>query len=265
MVNKIITGVTTLSLAAALLFGATQASAQTNNSTVRVVHASPDAPAVDIYVDDKKTLSSLSFKRVTGYLSLPAGKHNIKVYASTAKGAGAPVAQQDVDLNGGWDYTVAATGRASAVQLRVFSDNLNLPGKGKTNVRVYHLSPNAPAVNLAVKGGNVLARNLSYGNATDYLQLDTKSYQIEVQSATDSKALVTTTANLSANSVQSIFAFGLVGETPAFSTTATVDRRGGTTPATGAEDSFAFMTLVAAMIAGTGIALKKIAVIQERA
>ncbi len=265
MVNKIITGITALSLAAAALVSVPHASAQANNASIRVVHASPDAPAVDVYVDDKRTLSSLSFRRVTGYLSLPAGKHTVKVYPTSAKGTGTPVAQQDVELNGGWDYTLAATGRASAVQVRVFSDNLNLPGARKTNLRVYHLSPNAPATNLAVKGGEVLARNVAYGNATDYLQLDTKSYQVEVQSATNSQVLATTTVNLAANSVQSVFALGLVGETPAFSTVTTIDRRGTGTPATGAEESFAFMTLVAGMVAATGVALKKIAVIQERA
>lgn len=265
MVNKIITGVTALSLAAAA-FGSliTPASAQANNASVRVVHAVPDAQAVDVYVDDKRTLSSLAFKRVTGYLSLPAGRHSVKLYTTTARGQGTPLASQDVDLNGGWDYTIAATGRANGVQLRVFSDNLNLPGQGKTNVRVYHLSPNAPAVNLAVKGGNVLARNLAFGNATDYLQLDTKSYQIEVQNSTNSAVLATTNANLAANSVESVFAFGLVGENPALSTTVTIDRRGTGTPATGAEESFAFMTLAAGMVAAVGIALKKIAVIQER-
>lgn len=280
MVNKIISGVTALSLAAAAFSSiATSASAQASptasataqptatanagSASVRVIHASPDAPAVDVYVDDKRTLSSIAFRRVTGYLRLPAGRHNVKVYPTTARGQGTPITQQDLDLNNGWDYSVAVTGAATAPQLRVFSDNLNLPGAGKTNVRVYHLASAAPAVNLAVRGGDVLARNLSAGNATDYLQVDSKSYTVEVQSATNSSVLATTTANLSANSVQSIFAFGTANG-QSITTLATVDRRGTGTPATGAEDSFAFMTLVAGMVAATGVALKKIALIQER-
>jgi len=281
MVNKIISGVTALSLAAAALSFATSASAQpaspspsataqptasanAGSASVRVIHASPDAPAVDVYVDDKRTLSSLSFKRVTGYLKLPAGRHSVKVYATTARGQGTPVTQQDVDLNNGWDYSLAVTGAVAAPQLRVFSDNLNLPGSGKTNLRVYHLAANAPAVNLAVRGGEVIARNLSSGNATDYLQLDSKSYTVEVQSATNSSVLATTTAALTANSVQSIFAFGGTTGQTAISTLTTIDRRGTGTPATGAEESFAFMALVAGMVAATGVALKKIALIQEK-
>jgi hypothetical protein len=264
MVNKLKLGLATLSVAAIALAYTPSVSAQGNNATLRVVHASPDAPAVDVYVDDKKTLSSLTYKRVTSYMSIPAGRHSIKVYPTSAKGAGTPVMTQDVELNAGWDYTVAATGKLSSIALRVYSDNLNLPGVGKANVRVYHLSPNAPAVNLAVKEGNVLARNISFPNATDYLQVDAKSYNLDVQTATDSKVVLSTTANLASNSVNSVFAFGLVGETPALSVSSVVDRRGAGTPATGAETSFGFMALIAGMVAASGVALKKIAAIQEQ-
>jgi len=264
MMNKIITSITALSVAvSACTTGVTPAFAESTKSTIRVVHAIPDAPAVDIYVDDKKTLSSLNYKKVTGYVSLESGKHTIKIYPTSAQGKGTPVAQQDVDLNANWDYTVAATGKLNSPQIRIFSDNLNLPGSGKTNIRVYHLSSNAPAINLAVKDGNILARNLAYGNATEYLQVESKNYQLQIQNAANNEVIYTTSATLASNSVQSIFAFGLINETPAFSTLITVDRRGAGTPATGVERSYAFMTLAATMIAGVGIALKKIAQIQE--
>lgn len=263
MVNKLKISLAGLSVAAALAF-TPAVSAQGNNATIRVVHASPDAPAVDVYVDDKRTLSALTYKRVTSYMSLPAGRHTIKIYPTSAKGAGQPTLTQDVELNAGWDYTVAATGKLANIALRVYSDNLNLPGTGKANVRVYHLSPNAPAVNLAVKEGTTLARGLAFPNATDYLQVDAKTYAIEVQSATDSKALLTTNVTAASNSVNSIFAFGLVGETPALSTTTIVDRRGANTPATGAEQSFGFMALVAGMVAASGLVLKKIAAVSEQ-
>jgi len=264
MVSKLKIGLASLSVAAIALAYTPAVNAQNSTSTLRIVHASPDAPAIDVYVDDKKGLAGLTYKKVTSYVSLPSGRHTVKIYASSANGTGNPVVTQDLELNAGWDYTVAATGKLANIALRVYSDNLNLPGAAKANVRVYHLSPNAPAINLAVKDGNVLSRNISFPNATDYMQVDAKSYSLEIQSASDSKVLLSTSANLASNSVNSVFAFGLVGETPALSTATVVDRRGAATPATGAEQSFGFMALVASMVAASGIALKKIAKIQEQ-
>lgn len=269
MLAKLKLGIAAISVSsAAALTLVPSAFAQTNNNaTLRIVHASPDAPAIDVYIDDKRTLASLNYRRVTGYVSVPSGRHTVKIYPTSAQGKGNPIITQDLELNAGWDYTVAATGRLASIQAKVFSDNLNVPGVGKTNVRVYHLSPNAPAVNIAVKDGDTLVRNLSYPNATDYLQVDSKAYTLEVQTATDSKKLLDLgRVSLPSNSVESVFAFGLVGgEKPALSTLTVVDRRGAaSTPATGAEQSFAFMTLVAGMIAAAGVVLKKIAIISEQ-
>jgi hypothetical protein len=246
---------------------ASATTAPTTTASFRAVHASPDAPAVDVYIDDKRTLASLTFRRVTGYAKIPTGRHTVKIYPSSAAGKGNPVLTQDLDLNAGWDYTIAVTGRLANIQAKVFSDNLNVPGVGKTNVRVYHLSPNAPAINVAVKGADTLVRNLSFPNATDYLQVDSKAYNLEVQTATDSKAVLDLgRVTLPSNSVESVFAFGLVGgEKPALSALTVVDRRGAAnTPATGAEQSFGFMALVAGMVAAAGVVLKKIAIVSEQ-
>src|SRR3954452_20792486 len=40
---------------------------------VRVVHASPDAPNVDVLVDDAKVLSDVPYLAASGYLAVPAG------------------------------------------------------------------------------------------------------------------------------------------------------------------------------------------------
>ena len=47
----------------------------------RLVHASPDAPAVDIYVNDGETpiIENVSFGQATDYVSLPAGTYTVDV------------------------------------------------------------------------------------------------------------------------------------------------------------------------------------------
>ncbi|MDQ3239057.1 MAG: DUF4397 domain-containing protein [bacterium] len=280
--HKFLSGLTTLSLATSLFV--TPAFAQSasvapsvspspsatatpnpGTSNVRFVHASPDAPAVDLYVDDKRLLAGNSYKNISRYLSISAGRHTFKLYPTSAKGSGTPVISAELDLNKGWDYTIAASGKLANIQAKVFSDNLNIPTSGKSKVRVYHLAPNAPAINIAQKGGDTIVRGLSFPNATEYQEVDSKVYNLEVQNAQDNKVLLSIpSTNLTKNSVSSVFAFGLVNETPALSVVTTVDRRAITTPATGAEENFGFMALVAVMIATTGIIIKKIALVQEQ-
>ena len=49
---------------------------------VRVLHGSPDAPAVDVYVDGTEAVSDVAFGTVTDYLEIPAGEHQVQVVAA---------------------------------------------------------------------------------------------------------------------------------------------------------------------------------------
>ena len=55
-----------------------------DSANVRVLHASPDAPSVDIYLDDAvvDALTNVPFGTISDYLPIPAGDHNVKVYAT---------------------------------------------------------------------------------------------------------------------------------------------------------------------------------------
>ena len=67
--------------AAAALIGATAAIAD-DTATVRVLHASPDAPAVDVLVNDGEAFSNVSFGDITERAALMADTYNIKVAAA---------------------------------------------------------------------------------------------------------------------------------------------------------------------------------------
>ena len=50
------------------------------NALVRVVHASPDAPPVDVFVNGEASgVENFAFKNTTGYLELPAGTYSFAV------------------------------------------------------------------------------------------------------------------------------------------------------------------------------------------
>ena len=49
------------------------------SSYVRVLHASPDAPNVDVLVDGNAVLTNVAFQQGSGYLQLDSGRRNVKV------------------------------------------------------------------------------------------------------------------------------------------------------------------------------------------
>src|SRR5687768_7879140 len=79
------------------------AEAQAGTGRVRVMHASPDTPPVDIFVDGQKAVTGLAFPDDTGYVSLPAGSHNVKVFASPSDGSGTPALEADLSVAAGAD------------------------------------------------------------------------------------------------------------------------------------------------------------------
>ncbi|WP_027483171.1 DUF4397 domain-containing protein [Deinococcus pimensis] len=214
MNKKMITAAVT---ALTALFSAASAAQMSDQAFVRVVHASPDAPAVDVYVDGTRTVANAAFKAATPYGEVPAGKHKVMVTAAGDKNT--VVIEADVDLKAGTYYTVAAVGYLKNIRPKIFTaTGLNMD-KGKAEVNVYHLSPNGPRVQaLAVDMNNapLLKTGLAYGNKGTLL-VNPMGVNLNVVPFGMTTPVV---KNLSGISVAggksySIFAVGLVGGTGA--------------------------------------------------
>jgi len=74
---------------------------------VRAIHASPDAPAVDVTVDDDALtlFEDVAFGDSSGYTVVGAGDYEVEVRPA---GGGDPVVEADVTLDGRSTYTVFA-------------------------------------------------------------------------------------------------------------------------------------------------------------
>ncbi len=224
----VISAVLVLSLALA-----TSALAQDNAARVRVVHASPDAPAVDVWVDGSVAFSNAPFKGITSYAALSPGSYNVQV---TPTGATEPVViDANLDLAASTDYTVVAVGQLANIEPLVLVDNNSAPAAGKAHVRFVHASPDAPAVDIAVAGGPVLFSNVPFKGVGDYLPVDAGTYDLEARLAgTDTVALSVPGVTLDDGGVYTIFAMGLAGGEPALTAVASLDAAAPTTlPTTG--------------------------------
>jgi hypothetical protein len=81
---------------------------------VRVVHASPDAPAVDVTVESTgdALFDGVAYGEA-GYVEVPAGEYTVQIRGDTESNDGDVVASFDLDLAGGGVYTAFAAGYLS--------------------------------------------------------------------------------------------------------------------------------------------------------
>jgi hypothetical protein len=189
---------------------------------VRVVHASPDAPAVDVWVNGAVAFSNAPFKGITNYAQLDPDTYNVQV---TPTGATTPVViEADLSLAADTDYTVVAVGLLADIEPLVLVDNNAAPAAGKAHVRFVHASPDAPAVDIAVTGGPVLFSDVPFKGVGDYLPVDAGTYDLEARVAgTETVALTVPGVALEAGNVYTIFAMGLVGGDPDLVAVASLD------------------------------------------
>jgi hypothetical protein len=176
---------------------------------LRVIHASPDAPAVDVVVNDdfaNPVLENVPFPAVSGYLAVPPGTYNVKVTA--ANNPGAIVIDADVTLAAGRQYSVYATGALANIAPYVLTDN-DRPVATAAKVRIVHTAPSAGPVDIYVTGpGAGIATatpafsNVPFRAETGYVSLAGGSYEVTVTVAgTKTAAIGPATVTLADGSV----------------------------------------------------------------
>ena len=154
---------------------------------VRVVHASPDAPSVDVLLDDAEVLSDVPYLASSAYLATSAGDHNLKVNAA---GTATTAIDADVTLADGTDYTVIASDLVAAITPIVLADDNTAPAAGNARVRAIHGAPSAPAVDIYVTAPGVdlgaatpVLTGVAFGDVADYLEVPAGEYQVRVAPA----------------------------------------------------------------------------------
>jgi hypothetical protein len=200
-----------------------------STANVRVMHASPDAPNVDVLVDNVVVLTNVPFEAVSGYLSVPAGSHNVKVNAT---GTSTTVIDADVSLTAGTNYTVMATGLLASIEPLVLTDDLANPAAGNAKVRLVHAAPSAPTVDIYVTAPgadiSMLAPTLSdvpFRGYSDYLEVPAGDYQVRVAVAgTKTVALDSGTLSLAAGEIRTGVALDAAGGGTPFGASVLADK-----------------------------------------
>jgi hypothetical protein len=186
--------------------------AEAGTAMVRVLHASPDAPEVDIYLDGAAVgdpLAALAFGEISPYVPVPAGPHAIKVCA-TADATVCPIDVPELTVEDGMSYTIAATNALASIEAQVLADTVT-GDPANALVRVVHFSADAPEVDVLTQdGATAVVSALAYPNATEYLALPPASYDLKVCATADTTVcpIDPPALDLAAGTVSSVFAIG---------------------------------------------------------
>ncbi|WP_139492886.1 DUF4397 domain-containing protein [Brevibacillus dissolubilis] len=179
---------------------------------VRVIHASPDAPAVKVFIDGKNLLPNVVYKQASNYLPLAAGHHTIEIYPTDALAGATPLIKQNLTLQAGKKVSAAAIGELAKIRLQVVDDELASTAN-MAKVRFVHASPDTNAVDVALAGSTVLASNLGFSDVSSYIEVGAPAQlNVEMRQAGTDKALVAfPTVSVDPATIYSVYVVGYSG------------------------------------------------------
>jgi hypothetical protein len=198
-------------------------------TSLRVVHVSPDAPAVDVIVNDdfdNPAVEDLPYPDATGFLSLPiaAGDSEITINVKVTPFDNPGVIVNgmgmgdDVTLARGEQYTVLATGLLADFQLLALLDD-DRSVATDARVRIVHGSPAAGPVDIYVTapGADITTETPAFTNVpfradTGYVPLPPGQYDVTVTpTGTTDAAIGPLTVDLEAGGVYGVIARDAAG------------------------------------------------------
>jgi hypothetical protein len=155
-----------------------------NAGRVRVVHLSPDAPLLDVLVDDVTVAENVSYLDVPEYVDVEAGSRNIALRVSDSE---VIAAEEDVTVGDGVDYTVLVGGAFQSLVVTALTDDNSEPTGGDARVRLIHGAPSAGLVDIYVSAPGVdLAdaptrlTSVEFRDVSPYLTVPAGDYQVRI-------------------------------------------------------------------------------------
>lgn len=208
----------------AMLPGCTPMGAPQETARIRVVHASPDAPAVDVCANGAEAFTGAAFPAATGYANVEAGTYQIRVVGADAGCNSAAVIDAALPLNADTDTTVVAVNLLADIEPLVLADDNTAPTAGSAKVRFVHASPDAPTVDVTLTDGTTLFDNVSFKEVGDYIEASAGTLDLEVRDEAGAVVVLTLeNVTLEAGTVYTVYAVGLAAGDPALSALITVD------------------------------------------
>lgn len=156
---------------------------------VSIYHAAPDAPEFDIVVDGRViNQNPFDYTSYSGYLNFYSGNRTIRFNSVNANSA---LIDTTFNFEDGKAYSLFAINRLPDVEALLVVDSAASPAAGKAMVRFVNLSPDASSLEVAVpESAAPLFPGKAFKEATQYQEIDAKTYDFEIRNASASGSVV---------------------------------------------------------------------------
>ena len=176
------------------------------NSLIRIFHASPAAPAVDVYIDGKPFIRNISYKQFSKYIDVPENVETITLYV--AGDDTQPVLEQELDFPQGRIFTMAITGELDNLSVEPLEESIDqLPSRDNTVVRFVHLAPNLPDVDI-LNQGEAIVSDLEFREFSDYMPLPFGNFRFVVRDEETKQNVAGINAALNSERIYSLYIIG---------------------------------------------------------
>ena len=172
-------------------------SGPSTSGRVRFVHLSPEAPAVDVLIDDVAVETDMIYLDASEYQDVEAGTRNVAIRESDTDEA---LVDEDVTVVDGEDYTVLLGGDFfGTLTLDALTDDNSAPSSGNAKVRLIHAAPGADVVDVYVTapgadltGEIPIAPGIVPGTVSPYFPVPAGDYQLRITTSGTTDVLIDT-------------------------------------------------------------------------
>lgn len=171
-------------------------------SFVSFYHGAPDAPGIDIRLNDQKiNKEAFPYKSYSNYITLSPGSKRIKFNPVNSE-----VSYVDTALTFREDkaYSLFFVDKLNQVDILVLQDSLVAPASGKARVRFLNLSPDASSVDLVSTGTSSATwfGDVSFKENIEFQDVTSGLYSFQVKSTGTGEVLLpVSNIDLSANRI----------------------------------------------------------------
>ena len=147
-------------------------------SKIRLLHAIPGAPSVDIYLNGMQVGKDIAFSDITCYENISPSNYEVQIYKSGTYDK--PLATKNIDILPNTTSTASVVTLGGNISIFVLND-ANVKDKiSNSFLRFIHLSPNAPLVSLSLSNNTILFGNVEYLETTGYYPVSPAIYDFKV-------------------------------------------------------------------------------------
>lgn len=182
------------------------------SALISVIDASPDAGALDFYLDNNKANNTpIVYGSGLDYLRAYTGKRTAMFYLS---GTTQKVKADTMTLKDGKFYSLFLSNVASKPDYLLTTDTLTNPGTSSASIRVVNLSPDAPTIDLVIQGGATLATNKAYRTLSSFATIAPGTYTFEFRQRGTTTVLATlSSVRITGASIYTVWLQGLASST----------------------------------------------------